>query len=80
MLDTDNVLESSIGIMVHPPGKIVTNIELLSGGEKALVAIALYFAIMKVKPSTILCFLDEIEAALDDVKRIKVCFLFAQNE
>ena len=56
LLDTDNVLESGIGIMVHPPGKIVTNIELLSGGEKALVAIALYFAIMKVNPSAVLYF------------------------
>ena len=66
LLDSDNVLESGIGIMVHPPGKIVTNIELLSGGEKALVAIALYFAIMKVSPPPF-CILDEIEAALDDV-------------
>ena len=66
LLDSENVLESGIGIMVHPPGKIVTNIELLSGGEKALVAIALYFAIMKVSPPPF-CILDEIEAALDDV-------------
>ena len=66
LLDSDNVLESGIGITVHPPGKIVTNIELLSGGEKALVAIALYFAIMKVSPPPF-CILDEIEAALDDV-------------
>ena len=64
--DPDNVLQSGIGILVHPPGKIVTNIELLSGGEKALVAIALYFAIMKVSPPPF-CILDEIEAALDDV-------------
>ena len=66
LLDSDNVLESGIGITVHPPGKIVTNIELLSGGEKALVAIALYIAIMKVSPPPF-CILDEIEAALDDV-------------
>ena len=66
LLDSDNVLESGIGITVHPPGKIVTNVELLSGGEKALVAIALYFAIMKVSPPPF-CILDEIEAALDDV-------------
>ena len=49
-----------------PPGKIVTHIESLSGGEKALVAISIYFAIMRVNPPPF-CVLDEIEAALDDV-------------
>ncbi|MCH5352759.1 MAG: hypothetical protein J1E06_04745, partial [Acutalibacter sp.] len=53
-------------IMAQPPGKIVRNLEALSGGEKALVAIALYFSIMKVSPPPF-CMLDEIEAALDDV-------------
>ena len=64
--DTENVLTSGIDISVEPPGKIVSHIELLSGGEKALVAIALYFAIMKVSPAPF-CVMDEIEAALDDV-------------
>ena len=64
--DPDNVLTTGIDISVEPPGKIVSHIELLSGGEKALVAIALYFAIMKVSPAPF-CVMDEIEAALDDV-------------
>ena len=64
--DESDVLNSGIDIVVHPPGKIVTHIESLSGGEKALVAISIYFAIMKVSPPPF-CVLDEIEAALDDV-------------
>lgn len=64
--DESDILNSGIDIKVHPPGKIVTHIESLSGGEKALVAISIYFAIMKVSPPPF-CVLDEIEAALDDV-------------
>lgn len=64
--DPENILTSGIDIIVHPPGKIVVHLEALSGGEKALVAIALYFAIMKVRPAPF-CVMDEIEAALDDV-------------
>ncbi|MBQ3929032.1 MAG: chromosome segregation protein SMC, partial [Clostridia bacterium] len=66
LTDPENVLTTGIEIAVEPPGKIVSHIELLSGGEKALVAIALYFAIMKVSPAPF-CVMDEIEAALDDV-------------
>ena len=64
--EPQNVLESGVEIVVQPPGKLVNNLESLSGGEKALVAISLYFAIMKVNPPPF-CVLDEIEAALDDV-------------
>lgn len=64
--DENDILNSGIDIKVHPPGKIVSHIESLSGGEKALVAISIYFAIMKVSPPPF-CMLDEVEAALDDV-------------
>ncbi len=66
LTDPENILTSGIDIIVHPPGKIVVHLDALSGGEKALVAIALYFAIMKVRPAPF-CVMDEIEAALDDV-------------
>ena len=61
-----DVLECSINIRVQPPGKNVQNIDLLSGGEKGLSAIALLFAILKVTPAPF-CIFDEVEAALDDV-------------
>lgn len=61
-----DVLECNIEIKVQPPGKNVQNIDLLSGGEKGLAAIALLFAILKVAPSPF-CIFDEVEAALDDV-------------
>ena len=63
--DPDNPLTCGIEIRVQPPGKQVKTITLLSGGEKAFVAIALYFAILKVRP-TPFCMVDEIDAALDD--------------
>lgn len=64
--DPDNLLESGIEIIVQPPGKKVSSIELLSGGEKALIALSIYFAIMKVNPPPF-CMLDEVETALDDI-------------
>ena len=66
LTDTENVLECGIEINVQPPGKVITNLMSLSGGEQAMVAIAIYFAILKISPSPF-CLLDEIEAALDDV-------------
>ena len=63
--DENNPLESSIDIVAQPPGKKLQNINLLSGGEKTLTAIALMFAVLQAKP-TPFCILDEVEAALDD--------------
>lgn len=63
--ETDNVLECGINIMAQPPGKKIQGIHLLSGGEQALTAIAILFAILMLKPMPF-CVLDEIEAALDD--------------
>lgn len=64
--DPEDLLGSGIEIEVSPPGKIIKNLSALSGGEQALVAISIYFAILAVNPAPF-CILDEIEAALDDV-------------
>ena len=64
--DPENVLESGIEISVAPPGKVIKNLISLSGGEQSFVAIAIYFAILKLRPAPF-CILDEIDAALDEV-------------
>ena len=68
--DESTVLSSGIGIRVAPPGKVIKNLEALSGGEQALVAISIYFAILAVNPAPF-CILDEIEAALDDANVVR---------
>ena len=66
LTDPDNILESGIDIVAKLPGKNVPSLDGLSGGEKALIALAIYFAIMKVNAPPF-CFLDEVDTALDDI-------------
>ena len=65
LLPSEDPLTAGVEIIAQPPGKVLQNITLLSGGEKTMTAIAILFAILKLKPMPF-CFLDEIEAALDD--------------
>jgi chromosome segregation protein len=65
LIEPDKPLESGVELMIHPPGKKLTRLSLLSGGEKALSAIAFIFSIFLIKPASF-CLLDEIDAPLDD--------------
>jgi chromosome segregation protein len=65
LTDENNVLESGVDIVVRPPGKRLDTVKLLSGGEKALVAVSLIFSLFLINP-TPFCFLDEVDAPLDD--------------
>ena len=66
LTEPENVLESGIEISVAPPGKVIKNLISLSGGEQSFIAIAIYFAILRLRPAPF-CILDEIDAALDEV-------------
>ncbi len=79
LTDPENILESGIDINVKLPGKNVPSIDALSGGEKALIAISIYFAIMRVSPPPF-CFLDEVDTALDDINVDRFADYMHQSE
>ncbi len=74
LVKSDDPLQTGLEIFARPPGKKLSNISLLSGGEKTLTAIALIFSIFLINPSPI-CILDEVDAALDDKNIEKFCFI-----
>ena len=70
LIDPQNLLETGIEIVAQPPGKKLQNLSLLSGGERALTAIALLFSILNIRPVPF-CILDEVEAALDEANVVR---------
>ncbi|MGB9711459.1 MAG: chromosome segregation protein SMC [Thermodesulfovibrio sp.] len=77
LTDENNILESEIEIHVQPPGKKTGNINLLSGGEKALTALSFIFACLSIRPSPV-CILDEVDAPLDDINTLRLRKLIKQ--
>jgi chromosome segregation protein len=73
-LSGEDLLETGVTVMARPPGKRNSSIHLLSGGEKALTALALVFALFKLHPAPF-CLLDEVDAPLDDVNAAHLCRL-----
>ena len=71
-LTGDDLLNTGVAVMAQPPGKKITNNQLLSGGEKALTAVALVFAFFELNPSPF-CMLDEVDAPLDDANVGRFC-------
>jgi chromosome segregation protein len=70
----EEILDAGVQVMAHPPGKRNTSIHLLSGGEKALTAISLVFALFQLNPAPF-CLLDEVDAPLDDTNTGRFCDL-----
>jgi chromosome segregation protein len=77
LVENDDPLAAGLEIMASPPGKKLQSLSLLSGGEQALTALALLFAIFLTKPAPI-CILDEVDAALDDANVDRFCSLVEQ--
>src|SRR3990172_7553093 len=76
-MTSDNLLETGIAVIAQPPGKRNSNIHLLSGGEKALTAVALVFALFELNPAPF-CLLDEVDAPLDDANAARFCQLVTE--
>ena len=74
MMTGEEILDAGVQVMAHPPGKRNTSIHLLSGGEKALTAIALVFSLFQLNPAPF-CLLDEVDAPLDDSNTLRFCDL-----
>ncbi|MFO0735825.1 MAG: hypothetical protein U0270_08095 [Labilithrix sp.] len=72
LTNPDDILETGIDIIAQPPGKKLSSIELMSGGEKALTAVSLIFAIFSIRPSPF-CILDEVDAPLDEANVGRYC-------